>query len=367
MRTFALPLAAYLLAALPTHAARPQIQVALLLDTSGSMDGLIDQAKSQLWTFVNHFAPLKRSGQSPELNVALYEYGKSSIPASEGYLRQIVPFTTDLDRVSEQLFALRTNGGDEYCGAVIRNAVQNLAWSPSTQDLKVVFIAGNEPFTQGAVDFRQSCAQARAKDITVNTIFCGSYQEGTDTHWAEGARLGGGSYMAIDQNQAVVHIPAPQDAEIARLGAELNRTYIPIGEKGKEAKVNQEVQDANAASLGMGSSNQRAVAKASTFYRAESWDLVDAEKAGTRKLESVDTKDLPKEMQAMKPAEARAYVDAKAKERRQLQSRIQKLSAERETFVAAKRLELAGSTKTLDAAMVQALAALAKAKGFAAN
>jgi hypothetical protein len=214
------------------------------------------------------------------------------------------------------------------------------------------------------VDFRQSCTQARTKDITVNTIYCGSFQEGKDTLWAEGARLGGGSYMAIDQNQAAMHIPAPQDAEIARLGAELNQTYIPIGEKGKEAKVNQEAQDANAASLGLGSSNQRAVAKASTFYRAESWDLVDAEKAGTRKLESLDKQDLPKEMQAMKPAEARAYVDAKAKERSQLQTRIQKLNAERETFVAAKRQELAGSTKTLDAAMVQTLAALAKAKGF---
>lgn len=372
MRTFALPLAACLLAALPAQAARPQagrpqIQVALLLDTSGSMDGLIDQAKSQLWTFVNRFTPLKRSGQSPELQVALYEYGKSSIPASEGYLRQIVPFTTDLDRVSEQLFALRTNGGDEYCGAVIRNAVQNLSWSSSTADLKVVFIAGNEPFTQGSVDFRQSCAQARARDITVNTIFCGSYGEGRDTSWAEGARLGGGTYMAIDQNQAAVHIPAPQDAEIARLGTELNKTYIPIGEKGARAKQNQEAQDANALASGLGSVNQRAAAKASVFYRAESWDLVDAEKAGTRKLESLDKKELPQEMQGMTSAQARAYVDAKTKERAVLQVRIQKLSAEREKFVAAKRTELAGTNQTLDAAMVQALADQAKAKGFAAN
>ena len=86
----------------PRHP-RPVIQVALLLDTSNSMDGLINQAKTQLWTFVNEFAPLKRDGQAPELQVALYEYGKSAIPAGEGYIRMVLPFTTDLDQVSQQL------------------------------------------------------------------------------------------------------------------------------------------------------------------------------------------------------------------------------------------------------------------------
>jgi hypothetical protein len=358
-----------LTATVPAQAHRPLIQVALLLDTSNSMDGLIGQAKSQLWTFVNHFAPLRRNGQSPELQVALYEYGKSSIPAGEAFMRQVVPFTTDLDRVSDQLFALTTNGGEEFCGTVIRNAVQGLGWSSSDQDLKVIFIAGNEPFTQGSVNYRQSCALAKSRNVLVNTIFCGSYQEGDLTNWADGARLGGGSYMAIDQNQQEVHIPAPQDEEIEKLGTELNKTYIPIGEAGKLGAENQARQDANAAKVGKGSTNQRVLAKSSSFYRAESWDLVDAEKSGKRKLESIDKKDLPKELQAMKPAEARAYVDAKAKERTELQARIQRLNSEREKFIAAKRQELAakGGAKTLDAAMVDALALQAKAKGFSSN
>ena len=32
------------------------IQMAILLDTSGSMDGLIEQAKAQLWKIVNELA-----------------------------------------------------------------------------------------------------------------------------------------------------------------------------------------------------------------------------------------------------------------------------------------------------------------------
>ncbi len=81
------------------------IQMAILLDTSNSMDGLIDQAKSQLWRIVNELSQARKNGQSPRLEVALYEYGKSSLPEGEGYLRMIVPFTTELDRISEELFA----------------------------------------------------------------------------------------------------------------------------------------------------------------------------------------------------------------------------------------------------------------------
>ncbi len=93
---------------------QPTMEIAILLDTSGSMEGLIDQAKTRLWKIVNDLALAKKSDQSPRIKVALYEYGKSTIPASEGYLRMIVPLSTDLDRVSEGLFSLHTNGGEEY-------------------------------------------------------------------------------------------------------------------------------------------------------------------------------------------------------------------------------------------------------------
>jgi hypothetical protein len=200
----------------------------------------------------------------------------------------------------------------------------------------------------------------------VNSLFCGSYQEGLATQWAEGARIGGGSYMAIDQDQVAVHIPSPQDDEISRLGVALNKTYIPIGERGQKGYANQAEQDANAAKAGLGSVHQRAVAKSSSFYRAESWDLVDAEKSGTLKLEAVDKKDLPKELQALPPEERRAYVDAKTKQRTELQTRIQKLSAERERYILEQRKALTGA-KTLDTAMAEALAIQAKTKGFVAK
>jgi hypothetical protein len=162
---------------------RPAVDVAILLDTSNSMDGLISQAKSQLWTIVQQFAEAKKRGKTPHLRVSVFEYGNTSLPASEGYIRQVVQLTDDLDKISEALFALRTNGGDEYCGMVINEALKRLDWNSEPNAYKAIFIAGNEPFTQGSVDYKKACKRAIESGIVVNTIHCGNYQKGVQGKW----------------------------------------------------------------------------------------------------------------------------------------------------------------------------------------
>ena len=165
------------------------VQLAILLDTSNSMDGLIDQAKTQLWKIVNEMSRSKRNGISIGLNVALYEYGNDNLSSEKGYVRMVVPLTNDLDKISEELFRLKTNGGNEYCGTVISRAIKNLKWMKNNDDLKVIFIAGNEPFTQGDIDYKKACRDAISKGIIVNTIYCGEYDEGVQTNWKDGADL----------------------------------------------------------------------------------------------------------------------------------------------------------------------------------
>lgn len=344
---------------------KPLVQMAILLDTSGSMEGLIEQAKSQLWKVVNEVITSKKDGMRPEIQVALYEYGKQSIPASEGYLRMIVPLTTDLDKVSEALFALRTNGGSEHCGQVIQAAVEGLQWSRSPGDLKVIFIAGNEPFTQGPVDYRKACKQAISRGIMINTIHCGSESSGIGGKWKDGALLADGSFMNIDHNRKVPHIAAPQDEEIARLGRELNKTYIPLGSRGRVAQERQKKQDANAASVAAGSMAQRAVFKSSANYSNAGWDLVDAEKNGKVELDELKEEELPANMRKMSPEERRAYVDAQRARREKIQKKIQELNQQRKQFVAEKRKELDQSGEdTLDQAMIKSVREQATGKKF---
>ena len=185
------------------------IKVALLLDTSNSMDGLIDQAKAQLWEIVNELSYARCKNEQPNLEIALYEYGNDNLSSNEGYIRQVLGFTQDLDEISKELFSLTTNGGSEFCGQVIKTSLTQLEWGKDADDLKMVFIAGNEPFTQGRIDYRDAAAEAKEKGVVVNTIFCGNYDQGINSEWKNGAEITYGDYMAINQNQRTVHIASP--------------------------------------------------------------------------------------------------------------------------------------------------------------
>jgi len=110
------PIAEPIVAQQDNTASTNQIQIALILDTSNSMDGLIDQAKSQLWNVVNELAKARKDSTEAEISIALYEYGTEKLSVSNGYIRKVLPFTADLEDISEKLFSLKTGGGSEFCG-----------------------------------------------------------------------------------------------------------------------------------------------------------------------------------------------------------------------------------------------------------
>src|SRR5439155_17781353 len=197
--------------------------------------------------------------------------------------------------------------------------------------------------------------------IIVNTIHCGSEQEGVNGKWNDGARLGGGKYLCIDQQRAVIAIAAPQDDQIARLSGELNKTYVPYGAAGSRFAARQSQQDAAAATapaaLAAGAPVQRAVSKANALYRNANWDLVDAVvNDKTVKLDEVKDADLPEAMRSMTQEQRKAHVEAQAKARSDLQHQINALNTEREKFVAEKRREQAAAgNHSLDAAILTAV------------
>ena len=353
-------------APVPEPIERPVIQIAILLDTSGSMTGLINQARTQLWKIVNELATTRRNGLQPQLEVALYHYGTPSLGSRTGYIKQLLPLTRDLDAVSEKLFALTTNGGDEYCGHVIQTATNELKWSSSPDIYRAIFIAGNEPFTQGSVNYRKACKAAIARGIIVNTIHCGDEAAGIDGKWKDGALLADGSYMCIDQNQKIVHIPAPQDHQIAELGVKLNATYIAYGAAGEASFARQARQDANAATASPSAAVQRAVTKSQGLYENAGWDLVDAMEEKDFDLSKVADKDLPENMRSMTPAQRTEHIATLAARRADLQKQINQLNAARQTFVAQKRKEMAAETgaKTLDEALLSAIRHQAAQRGY---
>lgn len=338
------------------------IQVALLLDISGSMDGLIEQAKSQLWQIVNELGEAKYQTEVPSLEIALYIYGGDHLSAEEGYVQQLTPLTTDLDLISEKLFELSTNGGEEYCGKVIEKALLELEWSNRPHDLRMIFIAGNEPFSQGPVLYRQACEQSAQRDIMVNTIFCGDFQEGIETQWKDGADLGQGQYMNIDHNQELTMIETPYDEEIVSLNSRLNDTYLAYGTRGADLKQRQIQQDQNASSYGKGNLTTRSVSKSKKAYSNRHWDLVDAAKDKSFKWEEA-SEQLPDSLADLSTGELKELVEKKSQERQNIQTKILELDQQRKTYIQEQR-EAEAKEETLDQAMVKAVRTLAEKKAY---
>lgn len=341
-----------------------KVQIAILLDTSGSMGGLIEQTKTQLWKVVNTFIGAKQNGKVPFVEVALYEYGSGG--NHPDYIRAIQPLTRDLDQISEDLFALTTSGSQEFCGAVIARATTELKWDQSKDVYKAIFIAGNEPFTQGPVKAEEACRAAIAKGIIVNTIHCGDEQEGINGGWKSGALLADGSFLVINHNAAVVHIEAPQDARIVALNEELNKTYVAFGKQGRDKLRNQAVQDNNAnRKKESGAAVGRAIAKSSKNYYNASWDLVDASKEKDFDWTKVKEEDLPEEMKKLDLEGRKKYVADKEAKRAEIQKKIQSLNEARKKFVAEKRKEAAeGGGNTLDEVVTKTVRDQATKKGY---
>ena len=348
----------------PTPASgRPMVQIALLLDTSSSMDGLIHQARTRLWQVVNDLASAERGGRTPIIQVALYEYGNDGLPASKRWIRQVLPFTSDLDKLSERLFSLSTNGGQEYCGAVIQDAVQGLTWNNDPTVYKTIFIAGNEPFTQGPVPFRESVSAARSRGIYVNTIYCGASAGGRGSGWADGAVAGGGDYMNIDQNRAHDPIAAPQDAEIGRLGTRINKTFIPYGADGKKAVARQESEDKRAyANASSGAAAERSLYKGKDQYAQAAWDLVTSIEQGRLKVSDIRKERLPEDLRKLSRPDLERLIKEKLKERSKIRTRLAALEKERRTFL--ERSQRSTKPDAVDSVMRRSIRKQAAEKNF---
>ena len=337
------------------HAAvvAPKIQVAILLDVSNSMDGLIGQAKAQLWNMVSTMGKAQCDNNvSPQIEIALYEYGRSTNDPLKGYVKQINAFTNDLDQVSKNLFGLTTNGGDEYCGHVILSSLQELNWDNAKSNYKVIFIAGNEDFLQGDIIYTKACAEAKSKGVIVNTIYCGDRMQGIREHWNLNAECGDGSFTNINQDAKIEEIPTPYDSILFSLNGRLNNTYIAYGYAGAgKLEMQAAVDEMNYSSNKAAAATRVKVKGNAKLYKNDSWDLVDRDGVadGDDFLKKLDKKTLPDSLQKKSIGELKKIIDEKKAERSNVQKDIETVSAQREAYIANERKK--NATKANDATM----------------
>jgi hypothetical protein len=342
-------------------AARP-VDLAICLDISGSMDGLLNAARQNLWAVVNDLAKLQ---PAPTLRVALLTYGCSAYEPEKGWVRVDTQFTTDLDLVSEKLFALSTNGGEEYVARVMQTALTELSWSRDPNALKLMFVAGNEPATQDPkVDGPSQSKAAIAQGIVVNTIYCGNPAHEEAAGWRAVATLADGKFAAIEQDKGFV-VSTPFDAQLAELSAAMNTTYVLYGSQAVVWAQNQAAQDGNAARLNSAAAASRCQTKASSLYCNSQWDLVDACNESTFKLEDVKKEDLPEALRKMTTDELRAHVAAQKKKRDEIKQQVEALGKQRDAHVQQELRKLGEGGKPLfEQAVLESVRQQAEARGF---
>ncbi len=315
-------------------APKGKIQAAILLDVSNSMDGLIDQAKAQLWNMVNVMGNVTCEGEAAQIEIALYEYGRTGNDQNAGYVRQISPFTNNLDELSKKLFALDTEGGEEYCNTVVIQSLNELAWSTDTSNYKVIFIAGNEDYNQGKKTFTEACALARQKNVIVNTIYCGSKTNGVKEHWNLGSECGKGSYTNIDQGAAVDDLPTPYDSVLLEMNVNLNKTYVAYGLKGDDAMESMVQVDAMNETKSKSMAVKRTIAKGNkSVYKNQAWDAVDAAEQDKAFFEKLNTNELAGELKGKSIAEVKKALTEKAAQRSMLQKQIAEIAVQRSKYL----------------------------------
>lgn len=343
---------------------RGVVDLVICLDTSGSMTALLDSARAKLWDIVNEIA---KADPVPVLRVGLLTYGSPNrSTAAAGWIVRQSALTTDLDTIYSRMMALTTNGGDEFVGWVLNDAVKTMNWSSEPNAVKLIFVAGNESADQAAhlFNFRHVAEIARGNGIVINAIYAGTNQQGISEHWDQVGLHGGGSYTAIDMRCGTVQITTPHDRILIQLNAELNATYIPYGRQGKVGFARQRKQDEQAAAMGGQSGASRVAAKATAMYRNEHWDLVDAAEGKDFDLSAVAPAALPAELRAMTITEQRTYIEAKRDTRTVLQKKIEAINVKRSTFLEREHSRGAtGGTSLDDAIRVQIRKEMAK-KGY---
>ncbi|WP_373552415.1 hypothetical protein [Haliscomenobacter sp.] len=211
-----------------------KIQLCLILDVSGSMDGLLSQAQNEIWKTISFVEGFQKEDLKTVIEIAVISYGNHQY-AENGHVKLVVDFNDDVDEVAEKLWLMEIGGGNEFSGSAIKKALDSLSWEDKAI-FKCIIMAGNEPFDQGIVNFEESILLAIQKGIILNTIYCGEKGKGIYEKWEKAAKLGNGIYANIDQGIATDEFKTPYDHTLIKFYFDYKSTY---SDEKKEEKIKQ--------------------------------------------------------------------------------------------------------------------------------
>lgn len=336
---------------------RPVVDVVFVLDTTGSMSGLIETAKEKIWSIASTMASAQ---PTPEIRIGLVGYRDKG----DEYVTRLIDLSSDLDSVYASLMEFQAGGGGdtpESVNKALYDAVHSMSWSTAGQAYQTIFLVGDAPphMDYHEVQYPATIAAANEMGIVINTIQSGNIPT-TVVPWTTIASLGNGNFFQVDQAGGAVAYVSPYDAEIAELSAKLDGTRLYYGSDEERKRMDDKIA---ATEKVKAVSSVGALARRGVFNSAEAGrenllgekELVDAVASGTVDLADLPAEVLPAAMKPMAAEEQRAYVAQLAGARADIQQRIQDLAEDRDEFIAKKVEEAGGMEDSLDAKLYEAV------------
>jgi hypothetical protein len=316
--------------------ARPQVELVFALDTTSSMTGLIEGAKRKIWSLAGFVA----QGQpTPDLRVGLIAFRD----IGDDYVTKVYDLDGDLDRVYRRLRSFRAEGGGdtpEHVARALDESVRKMSWTQSPSVVKVIYLVGDAPPHNDYDDgfsVAKAARAAKGKGIQVHTIQCGNDGD-TETTWRRVASLGGGQFIAIQQDGGMHDERTRYDEELAKLHDELGKTAIAYGSGAPAAAA--AIAEASAAPASVKAARAGYMARHKKAVAGKG-DLVEGFTTGSVKLHDISDSELPDEMRRMDKDARAAFVGKKAKKREEVSRRIDELGRLRQAELDAR--EVAGT------------------------
>jgi uncharacterized protein YegL len=312
--------------------AAKRVEVVFVLDTTGSMGGLIHAAKEKIWSIASTLA---QAQQAPEISMGIVAYRDRG----DAYVTQVVDLNRDLDSMYTKLMDFAADGGGDGPEAVneaLEAAISRMSWSQDQGTYKVVFLVGDAPphmDYQDDVKYPQIVAAAAAKGIVVNTIQCGGLSD-TVAPWQHIASLGHGRYFTVEQAGGAVAIETPFDANIATLAAELDSTRLYYGSVEERAAMEAKVdattrlnEEASVTARARRGAFNVTSAGAGNFLGDR--ELVDDVASGRVDVAAVPPAQLPASVAALPVDAQRDLLAETAQKREEIKRQIADLAAKR--------------------------------------
>lgn len=365
MRTIALAFFMLPTISLSQAIAKPTVEVAFVLDTTGSMGGLIEGAKRKIWSIATAIVD---ANPDADIRIGLVAYRD----IGDDYVTKTFDLTPDIQDIYGNLLALNARGGGDWPESVneaLDVAVNKLQWGKGNDTRRIVFLVGDAP---PHMDYAQdtkypvTLAVAKQRDILVNTVQAGIARD-TERVWQDIAQLGGGRYIPIPQDGGqVVVIETPYDDDIIILQRDINGTVIPYGppklQKRTEDKTRQ-LETVAAAAPSAASDmasylNKRA--RTSSEAMTGEGDLVSDVSSGREKLASIKDEYLPDNLKNLTPEKRQAELDRQMQTRKTLNDKLTALVKKRDEFVAEKRKATPAKATSFDRVVEDTLRAQIK-------